>query len=185
MFRILYCEAPEPMKRVILTGGPGVGKTTVLDVLREDGYTIGEDAARSIIVERKEAGLSPRPEAEDFAEQILEREIAAYRSATYSPMFYERGIVDVAGSLYAMGAMNEPATMQLIAKYPYEYVFLFPPWPDIYQMDEERDHTFEHSARVYGLTRDWYLQVGYDLGEVPIDTPQARAQFILDHSRGA
>ena len=169
------------MKRVILTGGPGTGKTTVLDVLREAGYETGDDAARSIIVERKNAGLSPRPGSEEFAKQILAREITAYQSAPSSPIFYERWIVDVIGSLFGMGVMDERSTMQLVAEYPYEFVFLFPPWRDIYRIDEERDHTFDHSVRVYSLTRDWYRKAGYEIAEVPIDTPQARTKFILDH----
>ncbi len=200
--------------RIVLTGGPGSGKSTVLEVLRNNGYATGEDAARSIIRERKAAGLTPRPEAKEFADQILAREIAAYRSVTLAPplrynepsseepnneepnneeplkdglfdkVFFERGIVDVAGSLYGTGTLDEQATRQLIRKYPYEYVFLFPPWEDIYQMDEERDHTFDHSVLVYGSTRDWYRKVGYNIIEVPIDTPQARAEFILGHTAG-
>ena len=97
-------------------------------------------------------------------------------------MFFERGVVDVAASIHAEGVLDERATMQLAAKNPYEHVFLFPPWEDIYQMDEERDHTFDHAIRVYGLTRDWYLKVGYTIVEAPIDTPQAPAKFILDHT---
>ena len=173
------------MNRVVLTGGPGAGKTTVLDVLRNFGYAVGEDSARSIIRERKAAGLSPRPESKTFAEQILEREIATYNSAISSPMFFERGVVDVAGTLKSLGELDDHATENLIAMYPYDYVFLFPPWEDIYQMDEERDHTFEHSIRVHGSTQRWYLQLGYQIIEVPIDEPNARAEFILELATGA
>ena len=74
------------MNRVVLTGGPGVGKTAVIEVLREEGYAVGEDAARSIIIERKAAGLSPRPDAAEFANQILVREIAAYEFCDTSMM---------------------------------------------------------------------------------------------------
>ena len=48
-------------KRVILTGGPGAEKTSILDVLAEDGFRIGQDVVREIIRERLAAGLSPRP----------------------------------------------------------------------------------------------------------------------------
>lgn len=170
------------MKRVVLTGGPGAGKTTVLDVLRDSGYAIGEDSARSIIRERKAAGLSSRPEPRAFAEQILEREIPTYRSAMSSPVFLERGVVEVAGMLKGLGVLDEHAIAKLIATYPYDHVFLFPPWEDIYQMDEERDHTFEHSIRVHGSTRNWYRQLGYDVIEVPVGEPNARAEFILERA---
>jgi predicted ATPase len=173
------------MKRIVLTGGPGSGKTTVLDILRERGYVVGIDVARSIIRERKAAGLSPRPEPRAFSEQILEKEIELYQTATSSPMFFERGITDVAGSLYGAGALDEHTSKLLVDRYRYEFIFLFPPWADIYRTDEERDHTFDHSVRVYESIRDWYPRFGYEVIEVPIDSPQVRAKFILDHSAGA
>ena len=169
------------MKRIVLTGGPGSGKTTVLEIFRESGYAVGEDIARSIIRERNAAGLSPRPEPQAFAEQILEKEIERYLTVTSSPMFFERGITDVAGSLYGTGALDDHTSKQLVDRYRYEFIFLFPPWADIYRTDDERDHTFDHSVRVFKSTRDWYLRFGYEVIEVPIDTPQTRAEFILEH----
>jgi len=168
------------MQRIVLTGGPGSGKTTVLDLFRESGYEVGVDVARSIIQARKAAGLSPRPEPLAFSEQILEREMELYQSATSAQMFFERGIVDVAGSLYGAGALDEHTSKLLVDRYRYEFVFLFPPWADIYRTDEERDHTFDHAVRVYESIRDWYPRFGYDVTEVPIGSPQVRAEFILD-----
>ncbi len=178
------------IQRVVLTGGPGAGKTTVLDVLRARGYAVGGDAARSIIRERKADGLSPRPEPRIFAEQILELEMATYASANpvnnpvnnfamSSPLFLERGVVEVVGMLKGLGVLDEQAIARLIARYPYDHVLVLPPWEDIYQMDEERDHTFEHSVRVHESTRNWYLQLGYDVVDVPVGEPDARADFIL------
>ena len=56
----LNCQA-SPMLKFVVTGGPAAGKTTVLDILRELGYAIGKDSARSIIRQRKTVELSPGP----------------------------------------------------------------------------------------------------------------------------
>lgn len=77
--------------------------------------------------------------------------------------------------------MDEQEARQLIEKYSYQYVLLLPPWREIYKQDSERDHTFEHAEMVYEKTRDWYLRVGYKLVDVPKDTAEVRAQFILNH----
>ena len=114
------------MKRIVLTGGPGSGKTTVVDIFRERGYQVGGDVARSIIRERKAAGLSPRPEPLEFSEQILKREIALYQTAAHSPMFFERGIPDVAASLFGAGALDEYTSKLLIDRYYYCLLYTSP-----------------------------------------------------------
>ena len=58
------------MQRIVLTGGPGAGKTTAPEVLRNHGYATGDDAARSIIRERKLSGLPSTPDAPIFARQV-------------------------------------------------------------------------------------------------------------------
>ena len=172
-------EVEQSLQRIVLTGGPGAGKTSVLASLRRRGFATGEDAARSIIRARKQAGLAPRPEALPFARQVLDREIEAYDSAPSSPFFYERGVVDSVASLVAAGGLSGAEAKRLLADYPYQAVFLFPPWEDIYCMDEERDHTFAHAENVYQATLTAYRHFGYEPVEVPRSSVEDRVAFIL------
>jgi len=169
------------VQRIVLTGGPGAGKTKTLDMLRTQGYATGSDAARSIIRERKRSGLPPRPDAKTFAEQIYTRELNAYNHVNSSPAFFERGIVEAAGSLFEAGVLDADGVDRLITEYRYQVVFLFPPWEEIYCTDEERDHTFDHSIRVYESILKLYHQHNYDPIEVPLGTVKDRVNFILDH----
>jgi predicted ATPase len=57
------------MSRIVITGGPGVGKTTLLLALQARGHTIVGDSARTIIQDRRSRGLSPRPNALEFAHE--------------------------------------------------------------------------------------------------------------------
>lgn len=173
------------MQRIVLTGGPGAGKTTTLEVLRSHGYATGEDAARSIIRERKLAGLPPRPDALTFAQQIFEKEVETYHSVKSSPSFFERGVVEAVGSLFGAGALNEDRVNRLLSDYRYQAVFVFPPWEEIYCMDEERDHTFEHAVRVYESTLGFYRRHEYEPIEVPLGAVGNRVNFVLEHVRDA
>ena len=173
------------MQRIVLTGGPGAGKTTALDVLGNQGYATGDDAARSIIRERKRAGLPPRPDALTFAQQIFEKEVETYHSVNSSPSFFERGIVEAVGSLFGAGALDEDCASRLLRDYRYQAVFIFPPWEEIYCMDDERDHTFEHSVKVYESILGFYHRLEYEPVEVPLGAVQNRVNFILDHVRDA
>lgn len=169
------------MHRIVLTGGPGAGKTTVLEELRRRGYATGDDAARSIIRERRAAGLSPRPDALTFARQVFEKEVDAYQSKGFSPAFFERGVVEAVGLLLAAGALDEEDARQLLSKYRYQLVFLFPPWEDIYRTDDERDHTFDHAVKVHESTLQLYRRHGYTPIAVPPGTVENRVALILAH----
>ena len=168
------------MQRIVLTGGPGAGKTTVLDVLRTQGYATGDDAARSIIRERKRAGLSPRPDALTFSKQVFEKEVEAYNAMKGSPSFFERGMVEAIGSLLGAGALSKDDADRLLSDYRYQAVFIFPPWEEIYCEDDERDHTFEHSVKVYESILGFYRLNEYDPIEVPVGAVEDRVAFILD-----
>ena len=41
------------MKKYVITGGPGIGKTTVIEILSSRGYEIVPEAARIIIEEEQ------------------------------------------------------------------------------------------------------------------------------------
>jgi hypothetical protein len=66
------------MHRVVITGGPGSGKTTVLAQLAAMGYVTVEESVRAIIAERLARFASPRPDPPTFAREILRRDIEKY-----------------------------------------------------------------------------------------------------------
>lgn len=167
------------MQRIVLTGGPGAGKTTTINLLNHLGFETGRDAARSIIRERKKAGLPPRPDPITFAQQVLDQEMKAYRSPASSPSFFERGVVDAVAFMVETGGMTEVEAGPLLEACPYQAVFVFPPWEEIYCMDEERDQTFAHAERVFEATLAFYRDHGYKPVQVPLLPPPDRVQFIL------
>jgi predicted ATPase len=84
------------MPRIIITGGPGAGKTSLLVALKDRGYSIVGDTARTIIQNRRRLGLSPRPSAAEFVQQTLRVDIENFvrHAATPGHVFYERGVLD-------------------------------------------------------------------------------------------
>ena len=114
-----------------------------------------------------------------FARQILEKEVEAYRSALSAPTFFERGVIDAVAFLASAGGLSETEADSLVAEYPYQAVFIFPPWEEIYCVDEERDHTFAHAEAVYHATSRFYRRCGYEPVEVPRASIEDRGRFIL------
>lgn len=168
--------------RIAVTGGPGAGKTSVLECLAERGYTIVREVARDIIAARKARGLSPRPPPTEFALAILERELAQYHSVAGARglVFFDRGIVDALGMLAELDVLSVDQRDAYLAQYPYRpTAFILPPWRAIYHTDSERDQSYADAVHVYASLRDWYRRCGYALVEVPAGTVEERATFML------
>jgi len=168
--------------RIIFTGGPGTGKTTVLNVLEARGFHCVSDVAREIIRARLDSGLSPRPEPEVFAKSIFDADVVNYQSApssTSKVCFFDRGLVDSLGMLYSCGSLSDDEIDVNLSRYPYnKVVFVFPPWQEIYRTDTERDQSWEESVAVFDSVSSWYTRCEYRMQLVPIGTPQERVTFI-------
>jgi predicted ATPase len=170
--------------KVVITGGPGAGKTALLLALEARGYTIVGDSARTIIQERRKRGLSPRPSPADFANEILQMDVEHFvrHAATPGHVFFERGILDALAAFHAVAPLRDDQLHTWLSKYSYcPNVFVLPPWKAIYVNDAERDHTFEHAEWVYHVTRKWYRRLGgYRLIEVPKVSVEERCTYVLN-----
>jgi predicted ATPase len=166
--------------KYLFAGGPGAGKTTVLDALASSGLYCAGDSARAIIRSRVEAGLSPRPGPLEFANSIFDADVANYLAAPAEQVsIFDRGVVDALGMLKQSGGMSEGEITSNLCQYPYnQLVFLFPPWEEIYQTDEERDQTFAESVAVFTSVKSWYVRCGYELVEVPHGRVAQRVEFV-------
>ncbi len=172
------------MLRVVVTGGPGVGKTTVLSELEAMGYAVVAESAREIIRERLAQGLPPRPEPKEFAAELIRRDREKLRQTSAPTVFFDRCLIESVGMGRECGLLSESDAQAMLDGLPFHRsVFILPPWREIYVNDAERDHTFEHCQRVHKALAEWYAACGYDLREVPPDVPRQRAERILRELR--
>lgn len=178
---------------VVVSGGPGSGKTTVLDELARRGHRYAPESARAIIRERLARGLSPRPDPAEFAYEILGRDIEHYRGVAgreFGPEratagagglhFFDRSILDALGMLDQLGILSAPERDRHLTEYRYHrQVFLLPPWEAIYHFDSERDQTFAESVRIHDALRQWYLRCGYEIVSIPPGPVADRCDLVL------
>jgi predicted ATPase len=170
------------MSRTVITGGPGSGKTTLLLALQARGYTIVGDSARAIIQDRRRRGLSPRPNAYEFAHETLRMDIEnfVHHAAAPGHVFFDRSVLDALCGLDHVAPLNERELNIWLSKFPYgSKVFVLPPWQTIYVNDAERDHTFEHAEWVSSVVREWYRRCRYQLVEVPKASVAERCTYVL------
>ena len=168
--------------RVAVTGGPGAGKTSLLEGLKLRGYAVVPEVARGIIADRKTGGLSPRPPLIEFAKAIVERDVDQYESTRTGEgiIFFDRSLLDSLGMLAHLDQLADADKQRFLEQYPYHSTaFILPPWREIYRTDSERDQSYEEAVRVYQSLREWYVQCGYNLIDVPKGTIDERCEFVL------
>ncbi len=96
------------------------------------------------------------------------------------PCFSDRGIIDVL--VYAR-LINIPVTVEMkdaAKKYGYnKRIFLFPFWEEIYINDVERKQNLDEAKRTSLVLKDVYEEFGYQVIDVPLLSPQERAEWVL------
>jgi predicted ATPase len=168
----------------IITGGPGMGKTSVITALGRQGYSCVPETGRDIIQQQVATGGHALPWANrgEFARLMFERSLLDFRTATsqLSPVFFDRGIADTIGYL-ELCELPVPAAMREAAE-QYRFntqVFFTPPWPAIYEQDNERKQSLAEAIRTYDMMLKTYTALGYKAVVLPTSTIGERVQFIL------
>lgn len=172
------------MKRFIITGGPGTGKSTLLSCLQAQGFSVFEEVSRRLIQAQRQLAVPALPwnNLPRFAELCLEQMLQQHAEASTTQVnFYDRAIPDIIAYL-KNGQEHIPAHYSAILKEKkYEnYLFFAPPWPQIYINDGERPQKYEESLRISKLLQQTYQQLGFQLITLPKVSCEARAAFVVD-----
>lgn len=170
---------------IVLTGGPGAGKSTIIDALAAAGYGRSHEAGRAVIQDQVARGGRALPwiDPAAFAESMLDCELRSYREAQSQsgPVFFDRGLPDVAGYL-RLTTLPVPARVESAAR-THRYngrVFILPPWREIFRQDSERKQDFGEAVRTYEMMARTYKDYGYEPIDVPPAPVEERARFILN-----
>ncbi|WP_372424364.1 AAA family ATPase [Salinarimonas chemoclinalis] len=168
----------------VLTGGPGAGKTTLIEALRGRGLACVPEAGRRIIQTQRRVGGRALPSADPsrFAEMELGIGLVSFCEADASrTTIFDRGLVDPIGYLTVCG-LEVPAHFHEAAR-TYRYnttVFIAPPWEEIYARDAERQQSFDLAGATHDAMVRVYGQAGYRLVPLPLAGVEERAAFVLD-----
>lgn len=174
------------LQRIVITGGPGSGKSTLLNILSKKGFSTSIEAGRAIIQDQAliSGNALPWKDRQAFAELMLSWELRSWHGAKESNglFFFDRGVPDIAGYLSLCGLSIPEHVVTAIKLFRYNNtVFIAPPWQDIFIQDAERKQSFEEAELTFHTMTTTYRHYGYNLIELPMITPEERADFILSH----
>ena len=170
---------------VVIIGGPGTGKTTIIDGLITKGYCCYPEISREVTMEAKKQGIEQlfleNPLL--FSELLLEGRKKQFQNAIAEPhqvVFLDRGIPDVLAYMHYIGDSYPAFFDQACREHSYSKIFILPPWEEIYESDEARYENYEQAKLIFEHLKETYQKYNYELIEVPKATVEERILFILN-----
>lgn len=172
-------------QKIVLIGGPGTGKTSVLNELLKREFCCMPEISRAVTLQAKEQGIDQLFLSEPllFSEMLLKGREEQYIKANKKNkevVFFDRGIPDVYAYMDFFKTKYPKSFIDKSKQYAYDKVFLFSPWKDIYTTDNERYESFEESKQIDHFLQNAYTKLGYKIIFVPFGSIKDRTNFIIN-----
>ena len=161
----------------MISGCSDGGKSTLIEELARRGYTVVREPGRRIIADVRagRGGTLPWDDPAGFARHALGMAVADHRAAR-GLTFFDRGVVDAAVALRACAGETGA---DAVARHRYDQLFLAPPWPEIYEQDDDRRHSLAKALSDYRRVAAAWQGAGYNAVLLPCDRVAVRADFVL------
>jgi len=185
------------MGKYILTGGPGVGKTTLVEMIRKEMperfYCMDEPARYIIEVEQKKEaslidykGILPWTDIERFQYIVADFYNINMRSTprNIDDLVIDRSIVDSIAYLLFNGA-NVPDRLYWQAKNMEADCVFIPDRLPFYNNDEQRKESDCDAKNIHELLYDCYHEMGHKIVRIPAFGKQERLEYIMRHTRSS
>lgn len=182
-----------PSNCFILTGGPGVGKTSIISRLRELGYGVVDEAATTIIQEQLAEGVNSPWLSKDFEDKVValqEKRRIEEVAQNITFIFFDRGPVDPL--VYQLREDSKPtkavvrAVQKVIDEQLYNKIVFFVDNLGFCEQTETRAETNLESMAIGNDLERGYKALGFKVIHIPNfphlekeQAIQARAELIL------
>ena len=167
----------------VITGGPGSGKTTTINILTARGYKTTIEHARHYIDTQRQKGRTveeTKRNQEEFQMGILDMQIE--QEAELSPdeiVFLDRALPDALAYYYFLNLPTNRKLTDALKLYRYRKVFIL----DILPLVQDYARTEDESAqkRIHELLVKVYSSLNVPVIHVPILPPEDRVNYILSN----
>jgi len=162
--------------RAVITGGPSVGKTTIVTMLGELGYPVVQEFATAII---KEGEFLPWVDRAAFQAEVLRRQVAAEQALedSFEPTFLDRGLFD-GEAYYIYDKIEIPEAFSKLDASQYTVAFLVEELP-FFEVNHVRRENLSFTKEISVILENCYTSRNVEVIRVPAMNPQERIEFVV------
>jgi predicted ATPase len=178
------------MKRFIVTGAPGAGKTAIIRQLELDGFSVVEEAATDVIAAAQAQGADEAWRNPSFIDAIARLQRDRQIRASYQPdevQFHDRSVVCTAALAVWLGYPFSPflaGELERLKKEAiYQHRVFFIRNLGFVTPTEARRISFEDTVRFEQVHEETYRNLGFELIPVERGSVAERVSLIKSSIR--
>ena len=173
------------VKKIIITGGPGTGKTSLIEELKKNNFKCFDEISREITLKYRKKGIEQLflSDPNLFSQELLNGRIQQFNKSINLQadcVFFDRGIPDIIAYLNFKKVDLSQKILESVDKYKYDMIFLLEPWEGIYSSDIIRYESFDQVITIDSYIKNTYKEFGYNPIIVPKDNIKNRVDFVIN-----
>ncbi len=168
----------------VITGGPGSGKTTIINNLSKLGYFTIPEYSRFFIEREMKKGKKIsdiRGNEVKFQDKLLKIKLMMDKKAPKNKtVFFDRGLPDSL-AYYIFLKSKPPELLRRMNGNTYKKVFMLDMLP--YKNDSARIEHAKDAKKIHLIIKKVYKDLGYEVIRIPVMTVEKRVKLILSKIR--
>ena len=174
------------IKKIILTGPPGTGKTAIIKNLKKLGFMCFDEVWNEDYENPSKQNNSDS--IIEFSKYLFEKRKDQFKIDIPSKkiknkcIFYDRSLIDVVSYLKTYNKKIPKNWIKYIEEQKYyKNVFYCPLWQEIYTNNKSRKENYNETIKIDQDMRQLYNKLGYKIKELPRISVLNRVEFIFNN----